>query len=481
MGFSYGFFNSKGLDRTYTAENFCDYLGSLICNGIQDNYGDCFSLSASGGLSVTIGTGKAWINGHYFISDMPYTVDLSGFQDLSLPRYVAVSIVCDTSDDVRDVHIEVTAGTPAVEPETVDFADIPQKTRLRLYNVRINPDAETLSEYDWFDHRDDENICGYVKCILGKCRINDVISEFQTTAAEVQGLRQQVAELAEIETEMQKYIAKTDELQKNVDNLTAMIKFAVRDEVIEAGKIGDDVYYVICSDGRAVITGSGETYDFATRLVNDGDKITPFLDNKKITGLEIYGKITYLGTMLFVGTGLESSEISANIGMSAFGNCADLKTVRIDCKKIGSMAFYGCPNLETVTISTAVEEIGDWAFSYSAQVISYEGTLEQWKNIQKDEEYWASEVWDDPQTVGKVVCTDGYLEYDSDEKIWYEMRTSDYQTENPDTIKKYTGSAENIAIPQKIKDLPVKVIASGAFSGTEVEAVKIPDGVEIIE
>ena len=28
MAFSCGFFNSKGLDRTYTAENFTEYLGS---------------------------------------------------------------------------------------------------------------------------------------------------------------------------------------------------------------------------------------------------------------------------------------------------------------------------------------------------------------------------------------------------------------------------------------------------------------------
>lgn len=36
MAFSCGFFNSKGLDRTYTAENFTEYLGSIICNGILD-------------------------------------------------------------------------------------------------------------------------------------------------------------------------------------------------------------------------------------------------------------------------------------------------------------------------------------------------------------------------------------------------------------------------------------------------------------
>lgn len=47
MAFSFGFFNSKNLDRTYTAENFNDYLGSIICDGIQDNFGQCFKLSAS--------------------------------------------------------------------------------------------------------------------------------------------------------------------------------------------------------------------------------------------------------------------------------------------------------------------------------------------------------------------------------------------------------------------------------------------------
>ena len=87
MAFSSGFFNSKGLDRTYTAENFCDYLGSLICNGIQDNYGQNFSLTAaSNGLKVTLGTGKAWINGHYFVNDTRHTIDLAEYQDESLPR-----------------------------------------------------------------------------------------------------------------------------------------------------------------------------------------------------------------------------------------------------------------------------------------------------------------------------------------------------------------------------------------------------------
>ena len=69
MAFSYGFFNAKNLDRVYTAEDFTGYLSSMICNGVLDTYGNNFSVTAGEKLSVLIGTGKAWLNGHYFIND----------------------------------------------------------------------------------------------------------------------------------------------------------------------------------------------------------------------------------------------------------------------------------------------------------------------------------------------------------------------------------------------------------------------------
>ena len=119
MAFYSGFFNSKGLDRTYTAENFCDYLGSIICNGIQDNYGDCFAITANGDLTVTIGSGKAWINGHYFINDASHTLDLSRYVDESLSKYLIIGIYCDTSDSVRKCDMEVKAGTAATRQYSI--------------------------------------------------------------------------------------------------------------------------------------------------------------------------------------------------------------------------------------------------------------------------------------------------------------------------------------------------------------------------
>lgn len=95
--------------------------------------------------------------------------------------------------------------------------------------------------------------------------------------------------------------------------------------------------------------------------------------------------IAILGDMLFSGTRLISVEFSANTGYSTFGNCTGLKTVHTDCEKIGDSTFFGCTNLESVTVSTTVNKIGTYAFTYSTQEINYEGTLKQWENIQTQE------------------------------------------------------------------------------------------------
>lgn len=66
MSFTSGFFNSKGMDRTYSAEDFTTYLSSIICNGILDTYGDNFEVARKSTSEVIVKTGKAWINGHFF-------------------------------------------------------------------------------------------------------------------------------------------------------------------------------------------------------------------------------------------------------------------------------------------------------------------------------------------------------------------------------------------------------------------------------
>lgn len=275
MAFSSGFFNSKNLDRTYTAENFCDYLGSIICNGIQDNYGDCFKLTAaSSGLNVTVGRGKAWIDGHYFINDARYSIDLSDYMDESLPRYVGIAIYLDTTESVRSVTLKLFPGTPAESPQLPTIPQDADHVRLLMYAVRLNLVATELSERDWYDYREDRNVCGYCRCILGKCRVTEMLAQ----------LAQIEADISEYNETVQALTTQVETLQTEVDDIIGGI--------VEIGTCGENIHYVLYENGKLLLHGTGETYDYEIGR-------SPFWEREDIRSLVIGEGITAIGTSVF--------------------------------------------------------------------------------------------------------------------------------------------------------------------------------------
>ena len=463
MAFSCGFFNSKGLDRTYTAENFTEYLSSLICNGILDTYGSCFGLSRSlNSLSVGIGTGKAWIDGHYFINDASYAIDLKRYQDESLPRYVSIGIVLDTSESVRDVRLEVIAGTPAESPSVPEFTETDTKKRLHLYSVRINPGATAFEAADITDFREDKSKCGYCICILGKCRVSEVLAKLASLTALIDSFRDI-----------------TEDLTNKVDELTVKVE-DVSGEVLEMGQCGENVTYVIYSTGKVLLRGSGAMYDYASPISHDPNQ-SPFRDRDDLTAVIVANGITSIGDYAFENTGnltsasLPKSLVSVGnsafmyaqnysgpvygltslhipdgvttlkrkafmsaaitevtipasvttVGDLVFADCSHLTTARVEGKAVGDTMFSRCSSLHSVTLANKVKSIGKSAFVYcdSLTEITYEGTLEEWQSISKGD-YWDGRalVGDGASTLVRVQCLNGYMKYDDESKAWTEVR-----------------------------------------------------------
>ena len=86
-------------------------------------------------------------------------------------------ILLDVGESVRSVSLEITPGTPAENPSLPSLPSDENKTRLLMYAVRMNPGATELSDRDWWDYREDKNVCGYCKCILGKCKVTELMSQ----------------------------------------------------------------------------------------------------------------------------------------------------------------------------------------------------------------------------------------------------------------------------------------------------------------
>lgn len=463
MAFYSGFFNSKGLDRTYTAEDFTSYLSSIICNGIQDNYGDCFAITANGDLTVTIGSGKAWINGHYFINDTSHTLDLSKYVDESLNKYLVIGIYCDTSDSVRKCDMEVKAGTAATSPMIPGFTNTKTRTYLTIAAVYLRAGTAEIKQSNISDYRELSTRCGYVKCILGKCKVTDMLSQ-----------------LAEITEQMKNYNTTVLQLTNQVAELTGKVD-EITGDVVSVGKCGNDINYVLYSDGKLILKGTGEMYDYASALETSGEK-SPFYENDKIKSVVIsegitsvgefafiycnnlksatlpttltaikrngfmphideyivhqnlYGlaeitipaNVTEIGKYAFSGTAIQSLSIPesvATVGEGAFGECQNLETVRYSGKVIGDRMFVRCIKLKNFTITKSTKEIVGNCFNYCENLtfITYEGSLADWAAVAKQGN-WDGNSGMSPGNMHKVQCLDGYMQYDSETQEWTEVR-----------------------------------------------------------
>ena len=391
MAFHSGFFDSRELDRTYTAEDFTTYLSSIICNGILDTYGDNFNLTSTGeGRQVVIGTGKAWLNGHYFVNDEPHLMDFAGWQDPTFPRYVSIIIACDTSDGVRNVWLDVVLGQPTENPQLPEIPTSETRTNLWLYSVRLNPNASCITRDDWWDYRADENVCGYCKCILGKCKVIE--------------LTQEIAELK----------GKLDTLQPQVEDLTNV--------VVETGRVGENVRYSLRKDGKAILTGTGDVWEYGENTARGN---SPFYNNKLLKHMTIEDGITSLTDKFFFGAifpgVLTVPESVVTVGTSVCEE-TNVSVVYYSGVVIGERMFANDDALVMVNMTKNVRKISDNAFYGCMNFLSatYDGTIDEWNAIEKSQT-WAGETGN-RSSLEKIQCIDGYLEYDWHTKIWNEVR-----------------------------------------------------------
>ena len=384
-------------------------FSTLTSYGVFDTYGDCFSVTAGNSTNVVIGTGKAWIDGHYFINDTPYTLDLTKYVDESLSRYVSIGISCDVSENVRACKLEVKSGTAATTPVIPTFEDTASKKFLTLAAVFLKGGAKAITNDDIFDIREDENKCGYVKCVLGKCRVSEILMALSVYNSTVTDLTKQVQDLS----------SQVASLTTRLDDFTA--------DVTAVGSIGDSAYYIMYSNGRLAIRGTGATYDY--EIGN-----SPFFENTEITSLDVGEGITALGSSLFerctsmtevslpttltaigercffmysVG-GLKSLVIPKNvksiaekafvccavenvtipfnvkeIGNYAFNGCEKLKSAYVDSPLVSSFMFTQCSALSNLTLSKNVKSINAYCINYcgSLNEITYEGTVSDLKSV----------------------------------------------------------------------------------------------------
>lgn len=113
--FTFGFYNSLNGDRKYNSVQISRLFEGIINDGVFASIGDSLMVEANVGMTVNVGTGRAWFDNTWNDNDavIPFVLDAS---DVVLNRIDAIVLDVQDASDVRNNQILVVKGTPASVP-----------------------------------------------------------------------------------------------------------------------------------------------------------------------------------------------------------------------------------------------------------------------------------------------------------------------------------------------------------------------------
>lgn len=216
MAITYGFWNalkqSDGTyDRVYNSDQISEMFEGLLSDGVFESVGDALIVKEKSGLTVEIGTGRAWIGDRWMKNDAKLDITLAAAH-LTLNRWSAIVIKADYSN--RVITIEEKAGTPATSPikPTMTYNDsIKEKCLAYVY---VGKGVTSITQTNITDCRADTSICGWVTGVIKQVDTSQLFLQYQT--AYEQQLANMQAWQAEQELAFSTWFsALTDQLQVN--------------------------------------------------------------------------------------------------------------------------------------------------------------------------------------------------------------------------------------------------------------------------
>ena len=150
-----GFFN----DTEVWAEDFAEFAAGILTNGVLATSESVLKVTAGTGMTVLVGAGYCWINGHFGHAEYAEGIELAT-ADGSLPR--ADRIVARLDLSTNAVYLQALEGTPASDPTPPSVRRDGTYYDLSLAIVTIPAGTLSITDAMITDTRRDETTCGGV-------------------------------------------------------------------------------------------------------------------------------------------------------------------------------------------------------------------------------------------------------------------------------------------------------------------------------
>ena len=161
-GFFNAVLNEDIYDRTYNANDYCDNLAVVISNGVLRSINDDLRATADG-MTVRVGIGRAWINGHYYINDTPLSFSVPT-APAGGARYDRIILRLDTDIAARKIELIYREGTAANTPKKPEIVRNDNVFELAIADILVDTNATGVTVTDT---RGNNDVCGWVYSTSG--------------------------------------------------------------------------------------------------------------------------------------------------------------------------------------------------------------------------------------------------------------------------------------------------------------------------
>jgi len=136
MSITFGFYNSSNGDRKYSADQMARIFDGLIADGVFATYGTAMMITATTGMTISVGEGRAWFDHTWTLNDAAMAMIVEE-ADLVLDRIDMVVLETDSSDENRTNAVKIIKGTPGATPVVPTLVDTLYVKQYPLANIYV--------------------------------------------------------------------------------------------------------------------------------------------------------------------------------------------------------------------------------------------------------------------------------------------------------------------------------------------------------
>lgn len=274
MAVKCGFFDAVDSDRAYSADQISEYFDGLVSNGVYEDVGGALQVIASGGMSVSVRTGRAIINCKWVTLDAAETVTITAAH-ATLPRYSAVVLRLDY--DARDIVLTTKDGTPASAPAKPTISP----NELCLAYVYVDKGVNAITQANITDTRPSD-VCGWVTGLIKQVNTSELFLQWQTAYEEFYASFQSWFDTLTNQLQVNTYLTKFEKLAKSGSSFAPVIDVNLD---MEGYTYEETDIIEVYLNGLAAVEGEDYTVDASSTPakvhVNAWEGQTPVWDYQK--------------------------------------------------------------------------------------------------------------------------------------------------------------------------------------------------------